>query len=374
MITIYTGNNGSGKSRELSILARRAVKNRQHVIAISTSLTDRFPSRCSQGSYCYMGRKLNGNVYVKAVKHAFISAAKEADLFYYSLSNILEYAGFDPFIGFDMSSFNMNVEDYKYYYADENDKYYDEEFMSLLYLIRHHIQDQGHMLWANAHTRYGEGLSGEIISKILLNEKKLRGFGFITKLDIVLSKNENSFKLQNASTGELSLIATTLFIAANIKKSGTAIFIDEPENSLHPSWQQQYIKNILNVFPHSNIDLFIATHSPLLISGSIDEQNVSVLRSNGIYFSPVDPEIKNVEKAYIKQFGIVTPENNALSQICIDLINDVERGVVSYEVAVSILQEYELGAYDNKQKNFLEKISEILAVAAGMQNGKNKFY
>jgi predicted ATPase len=366
MITIYTGNNGSGKSRELSVLARGAVKNRQHVIAISTSLTDRFPSRYSQGSYCYMGRKLNGNIYVKAVKQAFISAAKEADLFSYTLSNILEYAGFDPFIGFDMSSFNMNVEDYKYYYADEKDNYYDEEFMSLLYLIRHHLQDQGHMLWANANTRYGEGLSGEIISKILLNEKKLRSFGFITKLDILLSKKDSSFKLQNASTGELSLIATTLFIAANIKKSGTTIFIDEPENSLHPTWQQQHIKNLLNIFPHSNIDLFIATHSPLIISGSIGEVGVTVLRSNGQGFIPVEAEINNVEKAYMEQFGIVTPENNALSQTCIDLINDVERGSVSYTAAVSILREYKLGAYDSKQKSFLEKVSEILAVAAGI--------
>ncbi len=38
-----------------------------------------------------------------------------------------------------MSSFNMSVEDYKYYYADEKDKFYDENFMSLLYLIRHQI-------------------------------------------------------------------------------------------------------------------------------------------------------------------------------------------------------------------------------------------
>lgn len=368
MITIYTGNNGSGKSRELSVLVRGAVKNKQHVIAISTSLTDRFPSRYSQGSYCYMGRKLNGNIYVKAVKQAFISAAKEADLFSYTLSNILEYAGFDPFIGFDMSSFNMNVEDYKYYYADEKDKHYDEEFMSLLYLIRHHIQDQGHMLWVNAHTRYGDGLSGEIISKILLNEKKLRGFGFITKLDILLSKNENSFKLQNASTGELSLIATTLFIAANIKKSGTAIFIDEPENSLHPSWQQQYIKNILNVFPHSNIDLFIATHSPLLISGSIDEHNVSVLRSNGIYFSPVESEIKNVEKAYMEQFGIVTPENNALSQICIDLINGVESRSIQLTEAVDTLSKYKKYSYDSKQQEFIDKAIQLLHMAEGLQH------
>lgn len=368
MIIIYTGDNGSGKSRKLSMLARDAVNNNQHVIAISTSLTDRFPSRSSRGSYCYMGRKLNGNIYLKAVKKAFISAVNEADLFSYTLSNILEYAGFEPQIGFDMSSFNMNIESYKYY-VDELNETYDEEFMSLLYLIRHHIQDLGYMLWANAYTRYGEGLSGEIISKILLNERKLRKFKFIKKLDIFLSKNSSYFKLQDASSGELSLIATSLFIAANIKKSGTAIFIDEPENSLHPNWQQQYIKNLLNIFPHSNIDLFIATHSPLLISGSINEHDVSVLRSSGSYFYPVEPEIKNVEKAYMEQFGIVTPENNALSQLCIDLINDVECGDIQLAEAVDTLNKYKSCSYDSTQKDFIDKAIHLLHIAEGFLHG-----
>lgn len=368
MITIYTGDNGSGKSRQLSMLARDAVNNNQHVIAISTSLTDRFPSRSSRGSYCYMGRKLNGNIYLKAVKKAFISAVNEADLFSYTLSNILEYAGFEPQIGFDMSSFNMNIESYKYY-VDEVNETFDEEFMSLLYLIRHHIQDLGYMLWANAHTRYGEGLSGEIISKIILNERKLRKFKFIKKLDIFLSKNSNDFKLQDASSGELSLIATSLFIAANIKKSGTVIFIDEPENSLHPSWQQQYIKNLLNIFPHSNIELFIATHSPLLISGSINENNVSVLRSSGSYFYPVESEIKNVEKAYMEQFGIVTPENNALSQLCIDLINEVECGNIQLSEAADTLNKYKECSYDSTQRDFIDKAIRLLYVAEGLQHG-----
>ncbi len=368
MITIYTGDNGSGKSRQLSMLARDAVNNNQHVIAISTSLTDRFPSRSSRGSYCYMGRKLNGNIYLKAVMKAFISAVNEADLFSYTLSNILEYAGFEPQIGFDMSSFNMNIESYKYY-VDELNETYDEEFMSLLYLIRHHIQDLGYMLWANAYTRYGEGLSGEIISKILLNERKLRKFKFIKKLDIFLSKNSSYFKLQDASSGELSLVATSLFIAANIKKSGTAIFIDEPENSLHPNWQQQYIKNLLNIFPHSNIDLFIATHSPLLISGSINEHDVSVLRSSGSYFYPVEPEIKNVEKAYMEQFGIVTPENNALSQLCIDLINDVECGDIQLAEAVDTLNKYKSCSYDSTQKDFIDKAIHLLHIAEGFLHG-----
>lgn len=369
MIEIYTGSNGSGKSRTLSRLAKEAVKNNKNVIAISTSLTDRFPSRSFLGNYCYMGKKLNGNIYLKAIKQAFASTAKESDLFTYTLSNILEYAGFDPYIGFDMSSFNMSVEDYKYYYADERDKYYDEDFMSLLYLIRHQIQDQGPMLWANSYTRYGEGLSGEIISKILLNERKLRSFNFITKLDIILSKNGEAFKLQNASSGELSLIATALFIAANIKKSDTDIFIDEPENSLHPIWQQQYIKNILNIFPHSDIRLFIATHSPLIISGSIGESHVQVFKFNGQAFAPVESEINNVEKAYIEQFGIITPESNALSQICIKLINEVESGSINYADAVMTMKRYLQESYDEKQRRFIIKVIDVLGVAKELRHG-----
>ncbi len=47
------------------------------------------------------------------------------------------------------------------------------------------------------------------------------------------------------------------------------LLVDEPENSLHPSWQQK----ILNLYKKTgeNNQVFIATHSPFIISSSPPE-------------------------------------------------------------------------------------------------------
>lgn len=93
------------------------------------------------------------------------------------------------------------------------------------------------------------------------------------------------------------------------------------------------------------------------------------LESSGSYFYPVEPEIKNVEKAYMEQFGIVTPENNALSQLCIDLINDVECGDIQLAEAVDTLNKYKSCSYDSTQKDFIDKAIHLLHIAEGFQHG-----
>lgn len=58
------------------------------------------------------------------------------------------------------------------------------------------------------------------------------------------------------------------------------VLIDEPENSLHPSWQLEYVpmlENLLNRF--SDCQVIIATHSPLIASGVAPScGNVRVLK------------------------------------------------------------------------------------------------
>jgi ABC-type lipoprotein export system ATPase subunit len=46
---------------------------------------------------------------------------------------------------------------------------------------------------------------------------------------------------------------------------GSLILIDEPEISLHVAWQQQYIKNLLDIAEKSDLDIIVATHSPDIV-------------------------------------------------------------------------------------------------------------
>lgn len=68
----------------------------------------------------------------------------------------------------------------------------------------------------------------------------LASYDLIELVDIKFIKNKNSFHLTDASSGELSLIFNLLSIAGEIEND-SLILIDEPEISLHPEWQSEFI-------------------------------------------------------------------------------------------------------------------------------------
>lgn len=53
-------------------------------------------------------------------------------------------------------------------------------------------------------------------------------------------------------------------------KENSIILIDEPEISLHITWQQEIIKNLLRIADFKKLDIVIATHSPQIIDDRWD--------------------------------------------------------------------------------------------------------
>lgn len=96
--------------------------------------------------------------------------------------------------------------------------------------------------------------------KITINRR--RGFIF---------EQESSDEIPGAalSSGEqheLVLIYTLLFKVA----PGSLILIDEPELSLHVTWQQRFLDDLYRLSKVSNLDFLVATHSPSIINGRLD--------------------------------------------------------------------------------------------------------
>ena len=72
--------------------------------------------------------------------------------------------------------------------------------------------------------------------------------------------------LKRASSGEQCLLVMLLGIAGHIT-DGSIILIDEPEISLHPRWQEEFIIMLTKAFlTYSGCQFIIATHSPQIIS------------------------------------------------------------------------------------------------------------
>ncbi|AFM04644.1 hypothetical protein Fleli_2268 [Bernardetia litoralis DSM 6794] len=96
-----------------------------------------------------------------------------------------------------------------------------------------------------------------------------------------------SFQIRDISYGEYSLLSilARLYdlkhsISENSIKKKLLILIDEGELGLHPQWQKQYLKILLEtlpkIFPNKQIQLILTSHSPFLVS-DLPKENVIFL-------------------------------------------------------------------------------------------------
>ncbi len=88
----------------------------------------------------------------------------------------------------------------------------------------------------------------------------------------------NEFDIDALSTGEKTLLSKLLYLYFK-DYNDKVILIDEPELSLHPSWQNRVLKIYENFAKLNNCQIIIATHSPHII-GSASNESLRILRKN----------------------------------------------------------------------------------------------
>ena len=105
-------------------------------------------------------------------------------------------------------------------------------------------------------------------------------YSHLDKEDNVWFTNSNGdeFKINGLSTGEKTLLSKVLYLYFKDYKD-KVILIDEPELSLHPSWQNRVLKIYENFAKISDCQIIIATHSPHII-GSAKNEYLRILKKN----------------------------------------------------------------------------------------------
>ncbi|GAA3918308.1 AAA family ATPase [Litoribacillus peritrichatus] len=95
----------------------------------------------------------------------------------------------------------------------------------------------------------------------------LASYDLIDLVNIEFTKEDNSkFFLTDASSGELCILFNILAIAGAISDN-SVILLDEPELSLHPEWQREFIPLVKEVFSqYKKCHFILATHSPHIVS------------------------------------------------------------------------------------------------------------
>jgi predicted ATP-binding protein involved in virulence len=120
--------------------------------------------------------------------------------------------------------------------------------------------------------------------------KALNGLTLTTKLVdleseelIFQSANGEKIKFEELSNGEQTLYFRAIYLST-LNPQNSIIMVDEPEESLHPTWQQKVMKLYQNI--GENNQVIVATHSPHIIGASkaeevflleIEEKNVEAV-------------------------------------------------------------------------------------------------
>jgi len=99
------------------------------------------------------------------------------------------------------------------------------------------------------------------------------------------------------SSGQWQILLSMFGVALEATKDAL-IIIDEPENSLHPEWQREYLPLLEHVLaPFEGCHVVIATHAPLIVSG-IKNKKGNILQLVADDRSRLGIGVKDLEPTY----------------------------------------------------------------------------
>lgn len=386
--TVILGKNGVGKSRLLAELVTNFSKplldkgqkyyvGRENslpakIIAVSTSPFDKFPAVRRDANplavYSYIGMRTSGVIasnqmalilsaakglmtkYLEAEQHENLVevfnllSLKPSLKFVFKLNLRPKIEIANPKGGLVQISFDGMIPDF---FDDESDvfkeildepilqKYLEEnhevrkKIKHALAVIWDQIEYQRGMLFKlnfDYSSKYGTGfVSKEVVSSllILLNHNIVKLYDLkITKY--MQDKAIHEMSLRRASSGEQCLLVMTLGIAGHIKDN-SLVLIDEPEISLHPSWQARFMDLIINIFkPYCGCHFIIATHSPQIVSRlSHDNCFITTMDDNTIHLAS-DFHQRSADYQLTELFESPGMMNEYVSRIAFTLLSKVK--------------------------------------------------
>lgn len=353
-VNILIGENGSGKSTLLAEIADKFIADRFQVVAIANSIHDKFEN--SRRIHLLRGR--GGRKQIKdIVKKAFRNLKDDDFTRLKNATRAIEYVGYDPLIGFKLNNLNLDKFDELRNSRDLNlsDLEQVESLIRKIYIE----QNKEDTIWLKMADLNFQEFEKATFTQIFKFERQLTDAEVIESIDIFLSKKEHKIPLLSASSGELSLISSIIYLSTTIEE-GAVVLIDEPENSLHPSWQKNYVKNLMDIFFYYQPKIIIATHSPLIISDSeIWVEGTQIFKSKNFEFTLQRSDQINIEEIFFKLFDTVTPQNRYLSNYLIDKLNELAAGEITLERIKTILDDVKENSYDEKQEVLSENVLKL---------------
>lgn len=388
-ISLIVGNNGTGKSRVLSKIARYFVEqikdlnqkplfgsifeyNRrpEKVIAITNSISDKFPM---DESFRPFQNKTN-NIYFRDFKYNYLGTRnrinsfsnralmnRALDILFENYSEldvsrnyryIFDYLDYEPILKLNyrisskfFNTYNREISpvDLIDYLNNQNDNTKFRRLTSerIEELIGDKVNDLCHFInsYQHGNSELLINFSAKNISRIVEDNSRYENdvysynlIGILTKLDLirqveikVYKKGGSEFNFNEASSGEANILSTLIALIPLIVDN-SLILIDEPEISLHPLWQSQYIDLINKIFSNfKGCHIIIASHSHFLVTDLLPEKSsvITLKNQKGIIKSESILESTygwSAEEILYTVFNVKTVRNHFIESDLVDLL------------------------------------------------------
>jgi energy-coupling factor transporter ATP-binding protein EcfA2/exonuclease VII small subunit len=357
------GPNGAGKSSFLRRLALELRKSRNLAIICNTT-HDRFSGirgikRISASRWGHSAKTV--------VKQAIADTLDREDSRFYQIVKILEHCGYRGRIGFKIKMKSKHKPFLSQGLLDGGGNPRDIDLANS-FLERF---DPRKILWVGDYNELLGYSQAREFASVLRLEVALRNHGYLSDIQVYLDRiNGPEIELLSASSGELSLISSLLFLVANREKD-PVILVDEPENSLHPSWQREYVDKLLNALEYRDATVIIATHSPLIVTGALasSRKSVSVFQiAEGIpkqvRLTGSAHSTESIEEILWRAFEVITPANHYVSEELVEIVNRLERGDIDVEAALARVNEMSAHSFEKQQRDFFGAVRELIAKVA----------
>lgn len=283
------GNNGEGKSILLGDLADRLVKEGRRVVGISFGLTDRFPferPKHDGQQFIYVGARTSERGIAlgrtsadvnRMVREIHVSAERLK-----VFDAVVRHLGFGErryLVPFDL---NKSFDDDRERYAE-------------LQQLTESADENARILQRAGANRYELGLMRQE------SQRSITRFGEL-------------------SSGEQQLLTLALKLTAYAGDS-TVILVDEPELSLHVSWQRAIPGMFEIVGSRMGCSMVVATHSPVIVaSATHSDDQCFVARRHGLSELGIRQR-RSVETALFDGFRTYTANNRQVHERCAVMVS-----------------------------------------------------
>jgi len=397
--TVITGINGSQKSTILREIVRNTldfeikdsasgsltffngISDNTNIIATSGALADRYPPKRMAGKpsqfddprYVYLGQRVGTNLLSKknAVENLVFHLLSETRPTRFNtpfFSRLFKTVGLLPELNFTfqtkakrVSKMNFklglpnrslfeclnNIVDGKVSDKDQGSGYYRyisrKEASYLLNEFNYDTFGDLHELESQSAKIFLRMNESEIMSNV---DKDVIRLGLISE-DLALLGTEvtsrsrgKNYSMYDLSSGEFHFLFNILGIGFASNEQ-SIVLLDEPENSLHPKWQIEFMDMLAELsLEMVNGHIVIATHSPLIVSSAPSYSNIVDL---GLEFEFDDDKHSlfgaSTDEILIDHFGLTSTRNFYFVSLLQEVVDLFSNGMTNTEKYSKKIQE-----------------------------------